>query len=51
MTMADFDDPLAAGGMDDLLWGSNILNGDQGENDKSYEDWLKYYGMEDDEDD
>lgn len=51
MTMADFDDPLTAGGMDDLLWGSNILSGDESDNEKSYEDWLRQYGMEDDEDD
>jgi hypothetical protein len=51
MTMTDFDDNFAAGDMDDLLLGGNIFSGDQIEDEKSYEEWLKYYGMEDDEED
>jgi len=51
MKITDFDEQFAAGDMDDLLWGGNILTGDKFEDEKSYEEWLKYYGMEDDEED
>ena len=49
MTMTDFDDQMLAG--DDILWGGNMITGNQQQDEKSYEDWLKYYGIEDDDED
>jgi len=50
MSMADLDDLFNDSGLgeSDFMWSGGNLNSED-PNHKTYEEWLKYYGIEDDD--